>query len=788
MQSTTASDLLAENAVLQRRLQEAEQIIRALRGEAENFGLHLEPEPDTRPLRASRAYHLPAEKMRQGAVILDPQQQILYCNVSFANTVKRPLHALVGSRFDSLVARSHQSHFEPLIKEGSLGSSQGEIALERGDGSHVPVYITVDSLDEMLALCLTITDLTESESRKRLEAFFALTQDAILLMDDYGCYVDANPAACAMTGYNREELLQRSIWDVSPPAQRQLARELWKDFLARGMQEGEYLLYRKDGSTALADYRAVANVLPGLHLSTLRDITARRRAEERLRASEEQFRAMFELAGVGKVQIDPATGRFLRVNRKFCEIIGYSAEEVHGKTFLELTHPDDRESNVAAARHLMGGETNDYVVDKRYIRKDGQVIWVHVTGTVVRDSAGRAVHALAVVQDITDRRRAEEALREADRRKDDWLAILGHELRNPLSPMRNAIEIVRLCGDSSPEVRQASEILRRQAAHMTQLLEDLLDVSRIGRGKVELRKEIIDIRSAIERAIETSRPLVESQRHILEVKLPSGPLWIDADPIRIAQVFANLLNNAAKYTDQGGRIWLHVERNGERVGVGVRDSGIGISQEFMPCLFEPFTQSSRATHRAQGGLGIGLALVRSLLELHGGSIQAFSPGRGQGSEFVVSLPISTGTARDESVRPNSAHGERAPRRALRILLLDDDRDTLESLALLLKMGRHEVYTSSDGAAALEMASRVRPDVAFLDIGLPGMSGYEVARRLRQLPELTGIVLVALTGYGQEQDRLSSREAGFDYHLVKPVEPRDLCGVLSAMEAVSEQSG
>jgi signal transduction histidine kinase/integral membrane sensor domain MASE1/ActR/RegA family two-component response regulator len=384
-----------------------------------------------------------------------------------------------------------------------------------------------------------------------------------------------------------------------------------------------------------------------------------------------------------------------------------------------------------------------------------------------------------------ERRRAEDALRdsekqlrESDRRKDEFLAMLAHELRNPLAPLRNAVQVLRQA-DNAELVESMRALIERQLQHMIRLVDDLLDLSRVTRGKIELRKERVDLATAIERAIETSRPLLEASHHQLEVSLPECPVWLNADVTRIAQVVTNLLNNAAKYTREGGHIRLRAEREGGDVVIRVQDDGIGIPASMLPHVFDMFTQVDTSPERSQGGLGIGLTLVKTIVALHGGSVQATSAGLGQGSEFLIRLPIGTEAA--------SAAGEShaltdqdwvAPSR--RILVVDDNRDAADSLAMLLRLRGHEVQTAYDGAAALEIARAYRPEVMLLDLGMPRMSGYEVARQARKSDALRDTVLVAVTGWGQAEDRQRSEEAGFDDHITKPADPAVLEKLLASL--------
>ncbi len=361
-----------------------------------------------------------------------------------------------------------------------------------------------------------------------------------------------------------------------------------------------------------------------------------------------------------------------------------------------------------------------------------------------------------------------EELRQRDQRKDEFLATLAHELRNPLAPIGNALEILPLAQDDGATSAQARETIERQFQHLVRLVDDLLDISRITRGRIELRKKRVALSEVMQSALESSRPLIESCGHELTVTLPEDPVWLEADATRLAQAIANLLNNAAKYTPKRGHIALTAERAGESVAIKVRDTGIGIRAELLPQVFDLFAQVDTALERAQGGLGIGLFLVKKLVELHGGSVEAHSAGRGQGAEFIVRLPVASEDRATQGASAEAGARPVAPLPARRVLVVDDNRDAAESLGTLLRMLGHEVYLAFDGLTALEAARRYRPDLVLLDIGLPGMHGYDVAQRIRKQPELREVVLVAVTGWGQEEDRRRAREAGFDHHLTKPL--------------------
>jgi signal transduction histidine kinase len=402
-------------------------------------------------------------------------------------------------------------------------------------------------------------------------------------------------------------------------------------------------------------------------------------------------------------------------------------------------------------------------------------------------------------REIAERVRIELALKEADRHKDEFLAMLAHELRNPLAPIYNAVQLMRRKPFADPQLEWSSDVIKRQLAHLSRLVDDLLDVSRITRGKINLNRETVQVADLIARAIETTHPLIVERAHTLSIDLPQEPLRVLVDPTRLTQALGNVLTNAAKYTERGGRIAVTAQRDGGDVVIRVTDTGEGIPAELLPVIFNLFTQLDRTSGNAQGGLGIGLALVRRLVEMHGGTVTALSEGAGQGSEFVIRLPLYTGptaapqpqpdvsttasaqatasaTAGDTVNVPATRNGELRLVKH-RILIADDNSDALESLATLLQLRGHEVFTACDGAMALESAERHRPDVVLLDIGMPTLDGCEVARRIRQQPWGSRIKLVALTGWGQNSDRRRSRDAGFDSHLVKPLDTDKLQDLL-----------
>jgi PAS domain S-box-containing protein len=494
------------------------------------------------------------------------------------------------------------------------------------------------------------------------------------------------------------------------------------------------------------------------------------RTEEKLREEQRRFRAVFNQQFQFMAILAP-DGTVLEANDTCFRATGVARERTLGHLFWEtpwwdrLPAMQERWKRSVAEAVRSGNPVTDEV---DYSMADGSVRHATVTVSGLKDEAGHVTTLIVEGQDDTDRKRAEESLRQADRRKNEFLATLAHELRNPLDPIRNAVELLQGADGNADLIRQASGMMQRQVRQMVRLIDDLLDISRITSGKLQLRQERVLLATVIQSAVESACPLIEAQSHELTLAVPREPIYLDADPTRLAQVFANLLNNAAKYTEKRGRIWLSAERQGRQAVVSVCDTGIGIPAEHLPYVFEMFSQVAPALERSQAGLGIGLALVKGVVDLHGGTVEAHSTS-GKGSEFIVRLPIVEGSTKGSVEK--AEHGKPAQSQAtLRILVADDNQDAADSLALVLRTIGHDIQTAHDGVEAVQAAAAFRPHVALLDIGMPKMNGYEVAQRIREQSWGKRIVLVALTGWGQEEDKRRATEAGFHYHLTKPAEP------------------
>lgn len=511
---------------------------------------------------------------------------------------------------------------------------------------------------------------------------------------------------------------------------------------------------------------------------------ALRESEQRERQRAAELQSILDTAPIGlAIALDPQ-GRHIHGNRTNEQMFGLPPG-----TELSMAGPqppqlrifqDGRElrpEELPMQRAIRGETVTEQVVD--VLCGDGKTVTVFAKTSPLLDESGRPRGAVGAFLDITALKQAETALREADRRKDEFLATLAHELRNPLAPIRNGLYILQQTENAGPAAERIRSMLERQVNHLVRLVDDLLEVSRITRGKIELKKEGVELAAIIRSAVETSQPLIEASGHTLKMSLPDRPLLVDADPVRLIQVFANLLNNAAKYMEPGGVILLTVRRENTTAIVSVRDFGAGIPAEALPRVFDLFTQIDRTLGRAQGGLGIGLALVQRLVELHGGRVEVRSEGIGQGSEFIVYLPLTEFCPTDSAESGNTTLTQHLSRR---LLVVDDNRDAADSLALLLESLHIEVRVAYTGPAALETLEGFQPDVVLLDLGMPVMDGYEVARQIRKQPRFQNITLIALTGWGQEEARRNSRAAGFDHHLTKPANIDALKTLLASLES------
>jgi PAS domain S-box-containing protein len=608
---------------------------------------------------------------------------------------------------------------------------------------------------------------SEAASQQLVTTLESLT-DGFMRVDPEWRITYVNAAIERDSGLRRGDLLGRSFWGAFPATLGTVLERQYRWSMADRVPrhfEHYYAPYSRWFEVSVSPTPDGGLAAHG------RDITARKQAEEALRESEARLRLAQQVAHMGTFDWNIETG---------LNVWSPEQEALYGlppggfartpEAFHELIHPDDLPHVLQRVAQSM--ETGDFEDEWRVVLPDSSVRWVHGRTKVFKNESGKPARMLGVNIDTTARKLTEEALKASDRHKDEFLAILAHELRNPLAPIRNAVQILKLKRSSDPEIVWCRDVIDRQAQQLARLIDDLLDVSRIAHDKLELRKERVELPAVFQSAVETSRPLIDAGGHELAITLPAAPVHLDADPVRLAQALSNLLNNAAKYTKPGGHIRLIGERQGSEVVVSVTDDGIGISAEAQASIFEIFAQAKPAVEWSQGGLGIGLSLVKGLVGLHGGSIETHSRGPGTGSQFIVRLPLAAETPVDGSADATEGGGEsRVVSR--RCLVADDNRDSADSLAKMLEIMGHEVQTAYDGEEAVSKAATLEPEVVLLDIGMPKLNGYDACRLIRERPWGKGILVIALTGWGKDQDRRRAEEAGFDRHMVKPVDPAAL---------------
>ena len=746
------------------------------------------------------------------------------------------------------------------------------------------------------------------QQREWFQVTLSSIGDAVITTNAQGVVTFMNPIAEVMTGWESAEAIGLPLSRIftvineqtGEPVEHQVAQVI-RDGRNAGLAEHRSLVRRDGAVTAIEDtagpIRDRSGKLTGA-VMVFHDVTAQRKAEAALNASEVRYRTIFNQAAVG-IAVTDLYGRFIQVNQKFGDILGYTTEALQKLTFLQLTHAPDLPSAQESVDRLVRAELSDLALETRCVRSDGAVIWTLSTITLVKDAAGHPQHLVGILEDITQRKRAEEAqarlvaviassddsiismtlegvilswnrgaeymygysskevigsttqalippdrldeelsilarirrgeriepfetirkrkdgtyfdvsiavspiedsrgriigaskitrditqskrieaaLRETDRRKDEFLATLAHELRNPLAPIRQAALISESENVTDAQRRWSHNVITRQVHHMSLLLDDLLDISRITRGTLQLRQENTDLADILEAAVETARPVIDAKRHTFTIEAPENSVQFLADPLRIAQILSNLLTNAAKYTDPGGAIQLRVGCDQHNIVFVVKDTGIGIPRDSLNNIFAMFSQVKSSTDRSEGGLGIGLALTKGLVDLHGGHIEARSEGPGLGSEFIVRL-----SRRDVQVLPQAAAGAagRGQTESRRVLIADDNQDAAESLGMLLEIEGHVVHVVHDGSAAVAAFTDFKPEAALLDIGMPQLSGYEVARIVRENLQERTVVLIALTGWGQERDKEQAIAAGFNHHFTKPVDPAQINEILRAL--------
>ncbi len=603
---------------------------------------------------------------------------------------------------------------------------------------------------------------------------------AIFLLDTAGHVTSWNNGAQRINQYTAEEIVGRhfSVFYTPEDKARDWPRAELRQATLEGRFEDEGWRVRKDGSrfwanviiTALRDEKGR---LLGFSKIT-RDLSERKRQEEELRQSEERFRLLVEGVQDYAIYMLSPDGRITSWNLGASRIKGYEAREVVGSHFSRFFTAEDIEQGKPWAELAIAREHGRFEDEGWRVRKDGSRFWARVVLSSLHDAEGRLRGFAKVTQDLT-RHRHSAALESAARRLNDFIAVLAHELRNPLAPIRHAVRLLPGMDPADPRFEALCRAIDRQSGQLSRIVDDLLDIGRLTRGTLAIHTARIDLAEVVSRATEAARPGVEAAVHTLTVSLPPGPLPVEGDVLRLTQALTNVLNNAVRYTDPGGRIsvkvWTEATDGSQEVAISVRDTGRGIERELLGSIFDMFVQGRDAIKRAGAGLGVGLALARSIVELHHGTMEARSEGPGTGSEFVIRLPLLPPPAEGGAAAP--APREEAAGHRRRVLVVDDNVDAAEVLATLLRHLGHEVHVVHDGAQALTVADGFRPEVILLDIGMPGMNGFEVARRLQERKRTPRPLVVALTGWGRPADEARSREAGFDLHLVKPVEEEQL---------------
>ncbi|HEY3322718.1 MAG TPA: PAS domain S-box protein [Planctomycetota bacterium] len=694
------------------------------------------------------------------------------------------------SRFytEEAVAAGHPQR--ELEAAAAQGRHEEEGWRVRKDGSRFFASVSINALhDDAGKLCgfAKITrDITERkqaaealrQSAARLAGVVDSAMDAIISVDDNQRIVMFNAAAEKMFRCPAAQAMGQPLDRFIPERARNAHREHIQRFgktgeTARQMGRlGTVSGLRSDGEEFPIEASISHIAINGQKLFTviLRDITERKQAEDTLRNSEARLSLAYKGARIGAFEWNVQTG--VNVWTPELEAMYGLAPGEFGKSqpaWEQLVHPEDRAAAVGLVNRTF--ETGEPVDGEwRVVWRDGSVHWLAGRFQTFKDAAGKPLRLSGVNMDITERKQAEEAVREEARRKDEFMAMLGHELRNPLAPIRNAAHVLGRIQGRDKILESMREIITRQVTHMTRLVDDLLDVSRINRGKVILKTELLDLASLVRTATEDQRPLLEASGLTLEVRVPADRVWVNGDSARLVQIIGNLVNNANKFTDRGGSVLVELGVKRELAVIIVSDTGIGIETEMVGNVFQPFRQSERARHRDRlGGLGLGLALVKGLTELHGGSVGACSGGPGKGSQFVVRLPMVKAP-----VSVTAAEAPAPAARALRVLIVEDNLDAAATLRLLLELAGHHVAETHTAQEGLAGATQFRPEVVLCDIGLPnGMNGYDFARAARKDGDLKHVYLVAMTGFGQDEDKRRALDAGFDMHLTKPIDPEAL---------------
>jgi len=715
----------------------------------------------------------------------------------------RPLDEVVRVRRDA-VEEPISAPFRKSLNVPTPLELKTRSTLIRRDGTELPIEDSAapirNETGETTGRVLTFRDVSEQRrtedilisSAERLRLVLREMPICLLATDAQGKIIVWNSECERVTGFAANEILGNAHALELLYPDRDYREQMIQQWRERGhrYRNWEWRIAHRDGSIRTVAWSDISEqfAVPGwAHWQIGVDITVRKRAEETLRASEQRFRTMADSAPV-MIWVSDMRMHWTWFNQPWLAFTGRSMEQEQGFGWVDSIHPEDTERCVRTFKAAFASR-QPYRMEYRLRRHDGQYRWVLDQGVPLESPDGAATDDATLsgyvgsAIDIHEKTEATAALREADRRKNEFLAMLAHELRNPLATIQYANYVSRLQRDE-PRDESLSEMIENQVKHLARLIDDLLEVSRITQDKVELQRRPIDPAVSIRRAIEACRPVIEARRHRLHVEIPDAPLCLLADATRLEQIVQNLVNNAAKYTPEEGTIDVTVSAGEDTMRLTVRDNGVGMPRELIPQVFELFTQGERTLDRSEGGLGIGLTLVRKLVEMHGGTVTADSDGPGHGSRFCVCLPLAPA---EQRMIKTEAGGLPAAAAALRILIVEDNIDSARGMGVLLKHAGHQVELCHHGDQAVEAARLMDPDVVLLDIGLPGKDGYAIARELREDASLADLSIIALSGYGQRRDRERTQSAGFDHHLVKPIDFAELLALLAEVNPKQGQS-
>jgi PAS domain S-box-containing protein len=765
------------------------------------------PPPGREP--ADDAFRLLIAGIKDYAIfLLDPDGRVASWNAGAESINGYTADEIIGSHFSRFYppeALARDWPKQELQLAAEAGRCEEEAWRVRKDGSQfwASVIITAlwDEKGRLRGFAKVVRDLTERKrqedalraSEERFRSLVEGVRDySIFMLSTQGIVLSWNAGARAMKGYEAHEIIGShfSRFYTTDAIQRHWPDQELKIATMEGRVEDEGWRVRKDGSRFWANIIITAlrdghGELIGFSKIT-RDLTERRQAEELVRQSEERLRLLIEGVDEYAVFMLDANGLISSWNTGAERMSGYKAGEIVGRHYSHFYRPEDIVASKPWQELATARQTGRLTEEGWRLRKNGAAFWANSNVTAMHDTQGDLYGFACITQDLTLRRQT-AALEDAARRMHEFVAMLAHELRNPLAPIRNAVALMGKKGLSDPTLEAMRQTIDRQSAHLGRILDELLDVNRVARGKFTIERSPIELGDILVRAIETSRPLIESRGQILRTEVPAHPVNFSGDALRLTQAIVNLLNNAARYTREGGEISLTVTADEQEIKILVRDNGRGIAPEMLERIFDLFMQLQPQENGAHGGLGVGLALVRRIVQLHGGTVVAHSAGLGAGSEFLVRLPLvskprpaiapsSAGEASAAEARPDGA-------KRLRILVVDDNADAADSLALLLQALGQETRTVYDGTAALAAVESFRPQVVLLDLGMPKMDGYQVARRISSEPGGVRPLLVAITGWGQDADKQRSREAGFHHHFVKPVGEQTLRRLLEEVAVI-----